>query len=80
MNTTVKAGLAYERVLGVNADSQLGGMAIGSLSLQGNTAIGELRMRLKPSTKNPWMLGVSTKGYVGDRSGFAGNVKAVFSY
>ena len=75
-----KAGIAYDRTLGGDADGRINNVRLDTPTLSGETGVGELGLQVKPSAKSPWTLGLSAKGYAGDRRGFAGNVKAVYAF
>ena len=68
------AGLAYERVFEADAETAVNRVDLDSPSLDGDTAIMELGVSMKPSVTSPWTLQLGAKGYVGDREGVSGNL------
>lgn len=68
------AGLAYERVFEADAETAVNRVDLDSPSLDGDTAIMELGVSMKPSVTSPWALQLGAKGYVGDREGVSGNL------
>ena len=68
------AGLAYERVFEADAETAVNRVDLDSPSLDGDTAIMELGVSMKPSVTSPWTLQLGAKCYVGDREGVSGNL------
>ena len=68
------AGLAYERVFEADAETAVNRVDLETPTLDGDTAIMELGVSMKPSVRSPWALQLGAKGYVGDREGVSGNL------
>ena len=68
------AGLAYERVFEADAETAVNRVDLETPTLDGDTAIMELGVSMKPSVTSPWALQLGAKGYVGDREGVSGNL------
>ncbi|MBR7070544.1 MAG: autotransporter outer membrane beta-barrel domain-containing protein, partial [Oxalobacter sp.] len=75
-----KAGLAYEHIFNGDAKGNINGATLDTPSLQGNTAIGEVGIIMKPSANSPWTFDLTAKGYAGDRRGGAGSISAKYSF
>ena len=68
------AGLAYERVFEADAETAVNRVDLETPTPDGDTAIMELGVSMKPSVTSPWALQLGAKGYVGDREGVSGNL------
>ncbi len=75
-----KAGLAYEHIFNGDADAKINGIALDTPTLEGDTGIGELGLSIKPSANSPWTFDVTAKGYIGDREGYSGNIRALYAF
>ncbi len=75
-----KAGLAYEHIFNGDAKGSINNLSLDTPSLQGNTAIGELGITMKPSANSPWTFDLTAKGYAGDRRGGAGSISAKYAF
>ncbi|MBR7069449.1 MAG: hypothetical protein IKI30_03250, partial [Oxalobacter sp.] len=75
-----KAGLAYEHIFNGDAKGSINGATLDTPTLQGNTAIGEVGLVMKPSANSPWTFDLTAKGYAGDRRGGAGSITAKYSF
>ena len=73
-------GAAMEHVFNGDADTSVNGVSINAPTLRGNTGIGELGLKMKPSANSPWQFDVGAKGYVGKREGVSGNITATYSF
>ena len=74
------AGLAYERVFEADAQSAVNRVDLDTPTLDGDTAIMELGVSMKPSVTSPWALQLGAKGYVGDREGVSGNLTVRYAF
>lgn len=74
------AGVAMEHVFNGDAKTQVNGVGINAPTLQGNTYIGELGLRMKQAANSPWQFDVGARGYAGEREGVSGNVMATYSF
>lgn len=74
------AGLAYERVIEADAQSAVNHVDLDTSTLDGDTAIMELGVSMKPSVTSPWALQLGAKGYVGDREGVSGNLTVRYAF
>lgn len=78
------AGLAYEHVFDGKAEGELkfagATAALDAPSLKGDNAIVDLGFTMKPEANGPWTIGVSLKGYAGDRRGGTGSVNVLYTF
>lgn len=78
------AGLAYEHVFDGKAEGELkfagATAALDAPSLKGDSAIVDLGFTMKPEANGPWTIGVSLKGYAGDRRGGTGSVNVLYTF
>ena len=75
-----KVGLAYEHVFDGDAESAVSGLNLEVPSLEGDTAIMELGVTMKPSQNSPWSMDLGAKGYAGDRKGVTGNIVVRYAF
>lgn len=75
-----KVGLAYEHVFDGDAESAVSGLNLEVPSLEGDTAIMELGVTMKPSQNSPWSMDLGAKGYAGDREGVTGNIVVRYAF
>lgn len=66
-------GVAYEKVVHGDADTQIDGMSIDAPSLNGDSAVVEVGLAKRPTIQSPWGVDVTLKGYAGDREGLYGS-------
>ena len=71
---------AYEHVFDGVAESAVNGFNLEVPSLEGDTAIMELGVTMKPSQNSPWSMDLGAKGYAGDREGVTGNVVVRYAF
>ena len=76
----VRVGAAYEHVFDGDAESAVNSLSLDVPSLEGDTGILELGLRIRPSAESPWAVELGGKGYAGDREGLMGNVMVRYSF
>lgn len=75
-----KVGAAYEHVFDGDAESAVNSFSLDVPSLEGDTGVFELGMRIRPSLESNWAVDLGAKGYVGDREGVTGNMTVHYSF
>lgn len=75
-----KVGAAYEHVFDGDAESAVNSFSLDVPSLEGDTGVFELGMRIRPSLESNWAVDLGAKGYVGDREGVTGNMTVRYSF
>lgn len=75
-----KVGAAYEHVFDGDAESAVNSFSLDVSSLEGDTGVFELGMRIRPSLESNWAVDLGAKGYVGDREGVTGNMTVRYSF
>ena len=75
-----KVGAAYEHVLDGDAESAVNSFSLDVPSLEGDTGVFELGLRIRPSLESNWAVDLGAKGYVGDREGVTGNMTVRYSF
>ena len=75
-----KLGLAYEHVFDGDAESAVNGFNLEVPSLEGDAAIIEMGVTMKPGQNSPWSMDVGAKGYAGDREGLTGSVLVRYAF
>ena len=75
-----RVGAAYEHVFDGDAESAVNSLSLDVPSLEGDTGILELGLRIRPSAESPWAVELGGKGYAGDREGLMGNVMVRYSF
>lgn len=75
-----KVGAAYEHVFDGDAESAVNSFSLDVPSLEGDTGIFELGLRIRPSLESNWAVDLGAKGYVGDREGVTGNMTVRYSF
>lgn len=75
-----KVGAAYEHVFDGNAESAVNSFSLDVPSLEGDTGVFELGLRIRPSLESNWAVDLGAKGYVGDREGVTGNMTVRYSF
>ena len=79
-NASWKVGAAYEHVFDGDAESAVNSFSLDVPSLEGDTGVFELGMRIRPSLESNWAVDLGAKGYVGDREGVTGNMTVRYSF
>lgn len=74
-----KVGAAYEHVFDGDAESAVHSFSLDVPSLEGDTGVFELGLRIRPSLESNWAVDLGAKGYVGDREGVTGNMTVRYS-
>ncbi|MEG1970169.1 MAG: autotransporter domain-containing protein [Burkholderiaceae bacterium] len=74
------AGLAVEHEFDGLARATTNGVAIEAPSLEGTSGLGELGLRLTPSTGLPLTMDLGLQAYVGTRQGVSGSVKLKYDF
>lgn len=74
-----KVGAAYEHVFDGDAESAVNSFSLDVPSLEGDTGVFELGLRIRPSLESNWAVDLGAKGYVGDREGVTGNMTVRYS-
>ena len=75
-----KVGAAYEHVFDGDAESAVNSFSLDVPSLEGDTGVFELGLRIRPSLESSWAVDLGAKGYVGDREGVTGNMTVRYSF
>lgn len=75
-----KVGAAYEHVFDGDAESSVNSFSLDVPSLEGDTGVFELGLRIRPSLESNWAVDLGAKGYVGDREGVTGNMTVRYSF
>lgn len=75
-----KVGAAYEHVFDGDAESAVISFSLDVPSLEGDTGVFELGLRIRPSLESNWAVDLGAKGYVGDREGVTGNMTVRYSF
>lgn len=75
-----KVGAAYEHVFDGDAESAVNSFSLDVSSLEGDTGVFELGLRIHPSLESNWAVDLGAKGYVGDREGVTGNMTVRYSF
>ena len=75
-----KVGSAYEHVFDGDAESAVNSFSLDVPSLEGDTGVFELGLRIRPSLESNWAVDLGAKGYVGDREGVTGNITVCYSF
>ena len=75
-----KVGAAYEHVFDGDAESAVNSFSLDVPSLEGDTGVFELGLRIRPSLESNWAVDLGAKGYVGDREGVTGNLTVRYSF
>ena len=75
-----KVGAAYEHVFDGDAESAVNSFSLDIPSLEGDTGVFELGLRIRPSLESNWAVNLGAKGYVGDREGVTGNMTVRYSF
>lgn len=79
-NVSWKVGAAYEHVFDGDAESAVNSFSLDVPSLEGDTGVFELGLRIRPSLESNWAVDLGAKGYVGDREGVTGNMTVRYSF
>ncbi|MDO4937774.1 MAG: autotransporter outer membrane beta-barrel domain-containing protein, partial [Sutterellaceae bacterium] len=78
-----RVGVAYEHVADGDAESSViekTRLALETPTLEGDTGIFEVGVRMTPSQASPWAFDVGLKGYVGDRKGVSGSALVTYAF
>lgn len=75
-----KVGAAYEHVFDGDAESAVNSFSLDVPSLEVDTGVFELGLRIHPSLESNWAVDLGAKGYVGDREGVTGNMTVRYSF
>ena len=75
-----KVGAAYEHVFDGDAESAVNSFSLDVPSLEGDTGVFELGLRIRPSLESNWAVDLGAKDYVGDREGVTGNMTVRYSF
>ena len=66
-------GVSYEHEFAGSCESKTFGYNIASPSLEGDTGIGELGIKMTPSESLPLSVNLGVQGYVGQKQGVSGS-------
>ena len=75
-----KVGAAYEHVFDGDAESAVNSFSLDVPSLEGDTGVFELGLRIRPSLESNWAVDLGARGYVGDREGVTGNMTVRYRF
>lgn len=73
-------GLAVDETMGAKAKGHISGYDLKTLSVNGTTGVGELKLQATPSNASPWKFEVGVKGYAGKRRGFVGDASINYRF
>lgn len=79
-NFKVVGELGVAETMGAKARGTIGGLNLRTVSINGTTGIGQLKLQMKPSKASPWKVDVGIKGYVGAREGVIGTGRVTYSF
>lgn len=73
-------GLAVDETMGAKAKGRISGYDLKTLSVNGTTGVGELKLQATPSSTSPWKFEVGVKGYAGKRRGVSGEATVNYTF
>ena len=73
-------GIAIDETMGAKAKGHVSGYDLKTLSVNGTTAVGELKLQAVPSSTSPWKVDIGVKGYVGKRRGLTGDASISYRF
>lgn len=73
-------GLAVDETMGAKSKGSISGYDLKTVSMNGTTGLGELKLQAVPTTASPWKFEVGVKGYVGERRGFMGDASINYRF
>lgn len=73
-------GLAIDETMGAKAKGRISGYDLKTLSVNGTTGVGELKLQAAPSASSPWKFDLGVKGYVGARRGVQGEASINYRF
>ncbi len=73
-------GIAIDETMGAKAKGRISGYDLKTLSVNGTTAVGELKLQALPSSASPWKFEVGVKGYAGKRRGIVGDASINYRF
>ena len=79
-NFKVIAGAAVDETMGAKAKGSISGYDLKTVSMNGTTGVGELKLQAVPTSASPWKFEVGVKGYVGQRRGFMGDASVNYRF
>ena len=72
--------LAVDETMGAKAKGRISGYDLKTLSVNGTTGVGELKLQATPSSTSPWKFEVGVKGYAGKRRGVSGDATVSYTF
>ena len=73
-------GVAVDETMGAKAKGRVSGYDLKTLSVNGTTAVGELKLQAVPSSTSPWKFELGVNGYAGRRRGFSGEASVNYRF
>ena len=73
-------GVAVDETMGAKAKGRVSGYDLKTLSVNGTTAVGELKLQAVPTSTSPWKFELGVNGYAGKRRGFSGEASVNYSF
>ena len=77
---TPYVGLAWEHEFSGTAKGTVYGLDLETLSMKGDSGMGEVGIQFKPGTTSAWTVDAAVKGYVGQREGVAGRLMVNYRF
>ena len=79
-NFKLVGGLAVDETMGAKAKGSISGYDLKTLSINGTSGFGELKLQASPSKASPWKAEIGVKGYVGARRGILGQASVNYRF
>ena len=73
-------GVAIDETMGAKAKGRISGYDLKTLSVNGTTAVGELKLQAVPSSTSPWKVEIGVNGYAGKRRGVSGEASVNYRF
>ena len=73
-------GVAVDETMGAKAKGSISGYDLKTVSMNGTTGVGELKLQAVPTSASPWKFEIGVKGYVGERRGFMGDASVNYRF
>ena len=73
-------GVAIDETMGAKTKGRINGYDLKTLSVNGTTAVGELKLQAVPTSTSPWKFEVGVKGYAGKRGGVIGDASVNYRF
>ena len=73
-------GVAIDETMGAKAKGRISGYDLKTLSVNGTTAVGELKLQAVPSSTSPWKVEIGVNGYAGKKRGVSGEASVNYRF